>query len=49
MTPAERADQKAGDEEKTAAAAKAAEEPKPGQRKPPTLLKPGEKIGDKKQ
>jgi hypothetical protein len=45
MTPAERADQKAGDEEK--AAAKAVEEQKPAQKKPPTLLRPGEKIGDK--
>ena len=47
MTPAERADEKAGDAEK--ATAKAAEEQKPAQRKPPTLLKPGEKVGEKKQ
>ena len=47
MTPAERADKKAGDTEKAAAAAAA--EQKPAQKKPPTLLKPGEKVGDKKQ
>lgn len=49
MTPAEKADQKAGDSEKAAAPTAAAAEQKPAQKKPPTLLRPGEKAGEKKQ
>ncbi|HEV3199379.1 MAG TPA: hypothetical protein VGZ73_15855 [Bryobacteraceae bacterium] len=43
MTPAERAGKQADDQK---AAEKAAEADKPPARKPPTLLRPGEKVGD---
>jgi hypothetical protein len=46
MSPIEKEGQ-AGDAKKKADDAKAAEDAAPKQRKPPTLLRPGEKLGDK--
>lgn len=48
MTPVEKEGQKAAEEVQKKAEEKAAEDDKP-KRKPPTLLRPGEKVGEKKQ
>jgi hypothetical protein len=47
MTPIEKEGQQAGEAKKQADDQKAADDAAPKQRKPPTLLRPGEKVGDK--
>jgi hypothetical protein len=47
MSPIEKEGQQAGEAKKQADDQKAADDAAPKQRKPPTLLRPGEKIGDK--